>query len=264
MTALPSGSQPPRAPDRAAAARHLDLVRAWHRHGRAQSVMFLDPHLSDDAPVAQAIREAGPDVSVHHEPFHALAAAGEEHPDVLILSCAVPAADAVRTVLAFRDQLRRPVLLALGTGDVEDATEVIVAGARPVLELPYRIEELLEQLAALKPAERAPERIEIGPLMVDASRFEARLHGRRLDLGPRDLILLHALAQRGGELLTPEELRDAVWRNSPVAPSSLPPAITRLRRRLADAGVSGVIQNLRGVGYRLELDQLRAADPRER
>jgi two-component system, OmpR family, response regulator QseB len=62
--------------------------------------------------------------------------------------------------------------------------------------------------------------------------------------------------RRAGAVLTKQALEEAVYDfNEPVTPNAVEVAISRLRRRLDDAGVRDVLHNVRGVGYMLKAKQ---------
>jgi WD40 repeat protein/DNA-binding SARP family transcriptional activator len=90
----------------------------------------------------------------------------------------------------------------------------------------------------------------LGPLEVDAQ--SARL-------GSRDRIVLAALAMRPGELLTAEQLADAVWGEEPPASwaKNLQGCVSRLRKLL---GADAIETSARGYRLRVPLDTVDASE----
>src|SRR5579883_2589319 len=64
---------------------------------------------------------------------------------------------------------------------------------------------------------------------------ELRVKGSRVDLESKPLDVLHFLLLRAGEVVTKEELMEAVWPGVSVVEGSLATAVSKLRKGLADA-----------------------------
>ncbi|NBB14496.1 protein kinase [Caulobacter sp. SLTY] len=84
----------------------------------------------------------------------------------------------------------------------------------------------------------------------DEAGWTLRVDGRPVALEGKPLELLHELLLRAGEVVTKDELLDAVWAGVSVVEGSLPTAISKLRKALG--GEHGeVIETVPRVGYRL-------------
>ena len=75
--------------------------------------------------------------------------------------------------------------------------------------------------------------------------------GKEYALEPKVFAVLVQLVMRPGELLTREQLLDAVWGHQYVTPSTLNRVISLARRALSDdADGPKLIQTVHGAGYR--------------
>jgi DNA-binding winged helix-turn-helix (wHTH) protein len=74
-----------------------------------------------------------------------------------------------------------------------------------------------------------------------------------IPLGSRAAELLLLFLRRPGDLVTKNEIMDAVWPNTAVEESNLPVQISALRRALGDSGGTSSIQTVPGRGYRFTL-----------
>jgi len=98
------------------------------------------------------------------------------------------------------------------------------------------------------------EVVSVGALTVDLARREATLHGRILDLKPRELGLLAALARNAGRALSRPQLLELAWDDATVdrieSDRTVDVHVRRLRVQLGDD--AAMLRTLTRVGYRLD------------
>lgn len=87
-----------------------------------------------------------------------------------------------------------------------------------------------------------------GECQVDELRRELRVRGAQVDLEAKPWAVLHQLLLHAGEVVTKDELLDAVWPGLNVVDGSLATAVSKLRKALGD---DSMILNVPRVGYRL-------------
>lgn len=84
----------------------------------------------------------------------------------------------------------------------------------------------------------------------DEAGWELRIEGRPVTLESKPLEVLHELLLRTGEVVTKDELLDAVWPEVTVVEGSLATAISKLRKAFGERE-SSIIETVPRVGYRL-------------
>lgn len=90
-----------------------------------------------------------------------------------------------------------------------------------------------------------------GPITIDLERHEARLHGDEVHFTHRELLLLAFLVQKGGVVVSTDEISRQVWGKA-TNTNTISVHIKRIREKLGDDSQHGeVIRTVRGVGYRL-------------
>jgi DNA-binding winged helix-turn-helix (wHTH) protein/Tfp pilus assembly protein PilF len=90
-----------------------------------------------------------------------------------------------------------------------------------------------------------------GPFLVDRSGYRVMRGGVQLDLTPKLLDLLLLLLDHAGELVTKEELLDALWRDANVTDNALAQAVSELRDTLGDEPAAPTyIKTVARRGYR--------------
>ena len=103
--------------------------------------------------------------------------------------------------------------------------------------------ELSARAARLATFERwVPQCRMVAGMELDLLAREATIGGRALNLHPREFAILWRLADRPGEVVSKEVLLRDVWRLSTLPESnSIAVQLSRLRRKLSAAGLSGVV-----------------------
>src|ERR1700690_2406092 len=108
-----------------------------------------------------------------------------------------------------------------------------------------------------------------GDFELDTANRIFRNRGMEYPLEPKVFAVLVQLVTRAGELLTRDQLLDAVWGHRYVTPSTLNRVISLARRALSDdADRPKLIQTVHGAGYRYvgptETTDSGVAEPRAR
>ncbi len=95
-----------------------------------------------------------------------------------------------------------------------------------------------------------------GDCELDTANRIFRKGGAEYALEPKVFAVLTQLVMRPGELLTRDQLLDAVWGHRYVTPSTLNRVIALARRSLVDdAEEPKFIQTVHGSGYRFVVDE---------
>jgi DNA-binding response OmpR family regulator len=95
-----------------------------------------------------------------------------------------------------------------------------------------------------------------GPLVVEHDAHRALVDGVELQLTRREFALLAALAEHPGWVYTRDHLLLEVWGIDAdrIETRLVDQHVANLRRKLAAAGADGLVQTVRGIGYRLAAD----------
>jgi DNA-binding response OmpR family regulator len=179
-------------------------------------------------------------------------------------------------VLSFEtpEQLPRaadPDVLVLGDPEalercvVPDCPVIVLGGADPELRVralercddylsrPFLYEELVARIHAVL-RRRAPrsDRLDVGTLTIDRAARRVVACGREVVLAAKEYALLVKLAGDPDRVFTREQLLRDVWGYRTYVPTrTLESHASRVRRKLADAGLPGYVVNVWGVGYKL-------------
>jgi DNA-binding response OmpR family regulator len=160
----------------------------------------------------------------------------------------------VRLVDAGRKAGGDPALcLYVGVECGRERARLLDAGCGDALPANVELAELARRAARV--AERRdslPRRRAAGPLTLDLLHRDARCGERWLALHPREFALLWRLAERPGERVARATLLREVWRLAfEPGTNSVEVHVSRLRSKLALAGIHGLVATDPRGGYRV-------------
>ena len=173
--------------------------------------------------------------------------------DLVILDRGLPDGDGLSLFNAGLDrETRAPVLIVSALSDVRARVEGLDRGADDVLAKPFDPDELIARCRALvrRSGPSVEAELTAGNLTFSTQWRTARVSGRILSLPRRELQILEALLRRKERVVTRDHLIDAIYAfEEELESNALEANISRLRKRLRDAGALAEIQVVRGVGY---------------
>jgi DNA-binding response OmpR family regulator len=211
--------------------------------------------VEDDAPLAaaltQALREQGFAVNHVSHGAQALRAALDDPPDLVVLDLGLPDMDGLELLRRLRGAgSRGPILVRPARGPLSAKVAGLDLGADDYLPKPFDMRELEARIRALgrRLGEASSSVLEIGDLQLDTARMQVHLAGQPVELARREYMLLKALAEHPGRVLTREALESRLYAwGEEVASNALEVHVHHLRRKLG----AELILTVRGVGYRL-------------
>jgi DNA-binding response OmpR family regulator len=175
--------------------------------------------------------------------------------DLMILDLGLPDGDGTSIIREIRmRRLPTPVLILTAREGLDDRVAGLDAGADDYLVKPFEVRELAARCRALlrRPAAPLSSCLTIDGLELDTSQRTVRAGEEVLPLGRREIALLESLLRRPGQVVPREVLEQAVYAGEEeVTPNALDALVSRLRRRLSQAGVDAVLRTVHGVGYML-------------
>jgi two-component system phosphate regulon response regulator OmpR len=182
--------------------------------------------------------------------------------DLLVLDVMMPGESGLQLIHGLRqDHHRRdlPILLLTARGAPEDRIAGFEAGADDYLGKPFEPRELVLRIRSLlrrTPQPVAPERppgpLRIGDAWFDMARGELRDANGPIRLTGGEAALLTALAKKPHEVLTREEIAEALGMDD-SGERAIDVQVVRLRRKIeADPREPRFLHTVRGRGYILK------------
>ncbi len=128
-----------------------------------------------------------------------------------------------------------------------------------VFELMARVKSMLRRAAHDAPPAAPPasaDTLEFADVRIDFRKYEASRGGRPMDLSAKEFQILKYLSARKGEVVTREDLLQAIWGYSPEnmpTTRTVDNQIVKLRQKIeADTENPVYIKSVRGVGYKFD------------
>lgn len=222
------------------------------------SILVVEDEPAIQELVAYACSVQGHEVRRADSVLVARAAIDRELPDLVILDWMLPDQSGVELLRELRAHERTrslPVIMLTARGAEADRVAGLDAGADDYVVKPFSPKELGARIKAVirrGAPQLAGERLTVGPLAIDAARHEVSVAGRPVKLGLAEFKLLRFLAGNPERVYSRAQLLDKVWGDHVfIEERTVDVHILRLRKALAAVDAAGLVQTVRGIGYRL-------------
>jgi DNA-binding response OmpR family regulator len=217
-------------------------------------IVFLTDRSPSEA--LPALQSLGVDVKTEHLAPESLAHLRDIGADVLLVDAEANPEQAYRLLRVLATSgTSVPTVVVVARADLEgfawaDVADDIVHSGTPAGELRVRLAMLARRTGGAGDAT-----VRLGPLTMNTDTYQVLVAGRILDLTYKEFELLRFLVQRPRRVFTRTELLSEVWGyNFYGGTRTVDVHVRRLRAKLGPEH-EGLIQTVRGVGYR-------AAEPR--
>jgi DNA-binding response OmpR family regulator len=213
-------------------------------------VLIVEDEAAVARQIASALTEAGHDPKAVHDGETALDEVRKTPFDLIVLDIRLPGIDGFQVLQRLRTQhLASRVLLLTARGAVDDRVTGLELGADDYLPKPFAMQELVARVHAL--GRRYPEEpvmsLRVSDLTLDLATHDVHRNAERIELSPRELMLLKVLMREPDRVFTRTELCERVWEHAHEYDTKLVEVfIGRLRKKIGDPPL---IHTVRHVGY---------------
>jgi two-component system phosphate regulon response regulator PhoB len=224
--------------------------------------------VEDEAAIAELIainlRHAGYEVTLAGTADAAQLEVDRVLPELVILDWMLPEQSGLQLARRWRGEARTrelPIIMLTARAEEGDKVAGLDAGADDYLTKPFSTQELLARIRAVlrrKAPEALDAAVEVNGLVLNPAtrRVTRRLPGRDHDtevrLGPTEFRLLHFFLTHPERVHSRPQLLDRVWGDHVfIEERTVDVHVKRLREALASVDCAGMIETVRGAGYRL-------------
>lgn len=183
----------------------------------------------------------------------------DERPDIILLDWMLPGGSGLELLRRLkRDENTEevPVIMLTAKTTEDNVIQGLDVGADDYLTKPFAPRELIARIRALLRRSGSGQdqgRMEVNGLVLDGESRRIFVGDNAIDMGPTEFNLLQFFMSHPERAYTRGQLLDQVWgANVYVEERTVDVHIRRLRKALqtGEADYSGLIQTVRGTGYR--------------
>lgn len=178
-------------------------------------------------------------------------------PDLILLDWMLPGIsgiDYARKLRADERTKQIPLIMLTARSDESDKIAGLDTGADDYITKPFSPRELQARIKAVlrrRSPDSTDDPVEVNGLRLDPSTHRVTAHGETVNLGPTEFRLLHFFMTHPERAYSRTQLLDHVWGDHVfVEERTVDVHIRRLRAELENSSHDGLIQTVRGTGYR--------------
>jgi len=183
----------------------------------------------------------------------ALSAVASTAPDLIILDLGLPDMDGLTVIKKLRENNHHlPILVLTARDSITDKVRGLDLGADDYLSKPFDMAELLARLRVLE------RRISISPhtdeiniqgVCLNIQSMEVSVDGKNVTLFKSEFMILKALMQNAGRVLTRDNIESKLYRwGEEISSNAIEVHIHHLRKKIKVK----LITTLRGIGYTIK------------
>lgn len=220
-------------------------------------ILIVDDEPAIREMVAFALRKGD------YEPVHAgdarqaQSAIADKVPDLILLDWMLPGTSGLELARRWRrEDLTReiPIIMLTARGEEDDRVGGLEAGVDDYVVKPFSARELLARIRAVMRRSREDDEdgsVALGGLRIDGAAHRVFANEEPINIGPTEFRLLHFFMTHPERVYSRSQLLDHVWGGSVyVEERTVDVHIRRLRKTLEPSGLDGMVQTVRGAGYR--------------
>lgn len=182
-------------------------------------------------------------------------------PDLILLDWMLPSTSGVVLAKQLRSEEQTrdiPIIMLTARGDERDKILGLESGADDYITKPFSPRELMARIRAVMRRHipvLASDTVSLGGLELSPESHRVSARGKAVELGPTEFRLLHFFMTHAERVYSRTQLLDQVWGTQVfVEERTVDVHIRRLRAALEPAGLDGLIQTVRGSGYRFSIN----------
>ncbi len=205
-----------------------------------------DPRLA--ATVERVLVAEDHDVEIAVDGNEALRRARGRPFDLVVLDVMLPGLDGIAVCRRLRAAGSVPILLLTALGGTEERVRGLDSGADDYLVKPFAYEELLARVRALLRRTAPADHLRFSDLRLEPASRGAWRGEHAIDLTATEFDLLQHFLRHPRQVLSREQLIDAVWKGEAESDNVVAVYIGYLRHKL---GEPRLLHTVRGAGYAL-------------
>lgn len=221
-----------------------------------KTILIVDDDEYISSMLCEALKGEGYETLCAFSGTEALLLLENHGPDLILLDLMLPGMSG-EELIKFKKISDIPVIVVSAKADVENKVNLLLGGAVDYVTKPFELKELLARIKLrLRGAECHTDSgsIEAGDLRIDLNSCSCFVFGNELRLTRTELSILKVLMLNAPNVVTKSVLLDKISFETPdCVESSLKVHISNIRKKLRNYSEKEYIENVWGIGFRLNL-----------
>ena len=216
-------------------------------------ILLLEDEYTLRISMVEFLEDLGFTVDDYASGDEALDALFQKSYDLILLDVKVPGINGFELLQTAREHGKElPAIFITSLTDVDALAKGYKSGCCDYIKKPFDLVELqlrVEHALKSECLKTSRNTIELPHGYVyDTKKFLLYREDEEIALTRTEKRMLELLIQNRGNVVTPEQFQEFVW-GEPVDPANIRVQINKLRKKLS----GGLIANVRGLGYRIDL-----------
>ena len=226
----------------------------------AATILVVEDEPGIQELISYGLRQTGHEIFCAGDAEQAMKIVNDVLPDLVLLDWMLPGMSGIELAKILRRTPRTkniPIIMLTARSEECDKISGLEIGADDYITKPFSIRELVARIKAVlrrRSPESADDVVEISELRLDPVTHRVTVNDHEVILGPTEFRLLYFLMTHTERVHSRSQLLDGVWGDHVfVEDRTVDVHIRRLRKILEPVGKDGLVQTVRGAGYRLSV-----------
>ena len=226
----------------------------------AATILVVEDEPAIQELISYGLRKAGHETFCAGDAEQAMKIVNDVLPDLVLLDWMLPGMSGIEFAKMLRQVPRTkniPIIMLTARTEEIDKISGLEVGADDYITKPFSPRELVARIKAVlrrRSPEAADDIVEISGLRLDPVTHRVTVSDHEVILGPTEFKLLYFLMTHSERVHSRSQLLDGVWGDHVfVEDRTVDVHIRRLRKILEPVGKDGLVQTVRGSGYRLSV-----------
>ena len=181
--------------------------------------------------------------------------------DLILLDLMLPGIHGLEVCQQLRmKQVNTPLIILSALDSLDHVIAGLRMGADDYMTKPFSFEELLARIETImrrsSDIANQEQTLRVGPLVFDRRTLRFFAHGMEIKLTAKELAIIELLMTNSGTLFSRERILNNIWgMNMDPLTNVVDVYIGKLRKKLSCGSGSSLIETVRGLGYRLNVEE---------
>lgn len=226
----------------------------------AATILVVEDEPAIQELISYGLRQAGHVTLCAGDAEQAMTIVNDVLPDLVLLDWMLPGMSGIEFAKLLRRVARTkniPIIMLTARVEESDKVSGLEIGADDYITKPFSPRELIARIKAVlrrRLPEAADDVVEISGLRLNPITHRVTVNNKEVILGPTEFRLLYFLMSHPERVHSRSQLLDGVWGDHVfVEDRTVDVHIRRLRQILEAVDKDGLVQTVRGSGYRLSV-----------